>query len=243
MAILRAVISIHAPSRERQIFIAFISDLYYFNPRSLTGATSVRLLACPETSRISIHAPSRERLEPPPALGGLFQYFNPRSLTGATDAYLIIYDITINFNPRSLTGATGVAVKPNTGTSGFQSTLPHGSDPAVLISVRLHHLISIHAPSRERPKLTPVLSVWHAYFNPRSLTGATFIIHFYWPSLSAFQSTLPHGSDPVYCVVYVRLTMDFNPRSLTGATVLFVQLDAGFDYFNPRSLTGATSSF
>ena len=192
----------------------------------------------PEDFSISIHAPSRER----PITAYQLRQCKPFQSTlphGSDRKSWALYVTDFYFNPRSLTGATGVAVKPNTGTSGFQSTLPHGSDPAVLISVRLHHLISIHAPSRERPKLTPVLSVWHAYFNPRSLTGATFIIHFYWPSLSAFQSTLPHGSDPPGALHFWQYT-NFNPRSLTGATVLFVQLDAGFDYFNPRSLTGAT---
>ena len=118
----------------------------------------------------------------------------------------------------------------------FQSTLPHGSDR----HMDKHHLctsISIHAPSRERPRdkdseRADVTISIHApsrerrcwlscadfcrYFNPRSLTGATYngyvymlpaVISIHAPSRErhlkfltiilnfSFQSTLPHGSD------------------------------------------------
>ena len=57
------IISIHAPSRERQQVIARRQRAYrHFNPRSLAGATR-----SPGGGRrwriISIHAPSRERLD------------------------------------------------------------------------------------------------------------------------------------------------------------------------------------
>ena len=97
------------PHGSDKIFIAFISDLYYFNPRSLTGATFIdksltyksifqstlphgsdRALVIVLTVRqgISIHAPSRERLIIIGAGEGHFD-FNPRSLTGATTMILI----------------------------------------------------------------------------------------------------------------------------------------------------------
>ena len=118
-----------------------------FNPRSLTGATSVDAdgtltwtfqSTLPYGSdstnpiqnkavKISIHAPLRERLNLLTHHSSFARYFNPRSLTGATMIY------------------------------GQIMTCQD---------------ISIHAPLRER--LTPFdnLSMVH-HFNPRSLTGAT----------------------------------------------------------------------
>ena len=58
-----------------------------------------------------------------------------------------------------------------------------------------HVIISIHAPSRERPK-------------------AGYIAH----RQKQFQSTLPRGSDPE-AFQYDEDTENFNPRSLAGATV------------------------
>ena|GEM_PF-6164522 len=55
------VISIHAPSRERRFDNTIRrSCIWYFNPRSLAGATSFQG-ACRCSTDISIHAPSRER--------------------------------------------------------------------------------------------------------------------------------------------------------------------------------------
>ena len=54
-------------------------------------------------------------------------------------------------------------------------------------------------------------------FNPRPLTGATNFLH--WQnSLVKFQSTPPHGGDPLFPVAQVP-HVDFNPRPLTGATL------------------------
>ena len=97
----------------------------------------------------------------------------------------------------------------------FQSTLPRGSDSLRLAGVfKLRHFnprslagathfldltsllnsISIHAPSRERRRLSSVSSVMHG-----------------------FQSTLPRGSDRGEKFYWKNFT-DFNPRSLAGAT-------------------------
>ena len=76
-----------------------------------------------------------------------------------------------NFNPRSLAGATC-------------TSKPKGDVP----------LISIHAPSRERP-LRPTQAYTHLHFNPRSLAGATCLL------IQLFNA----------CIY-------FNPRSLAGAT-------------------------
>ena len=120
--------------------------------------------------------------------------FNPRSLTGATAQPCSTLRKFAHFNPRSLTGATledGVLRK----TPLFQSTLPYGSD-TISTNLRSILCISIHAPLRERRtrKLANTRSIWAFqstlpygsdsiwmifskevyYFNPRSLTGATF---------------------------------------------------------------------
>ena len=80
----------------------------------------------------------------------------------------------------------------------FQSTLPRGSDTGYLPPVRAL-LISIHAPSRERPD--------------------TLKSHKY---SCLFQSTLPRGSDAP--LVSASCTKSyFNPRSLAGATQLRFQ--------------------
>ena len=119
---------------------------------------------------ISIHAPSRERLK----INNLFYVshnFNPRSLAGATPERCQKQGTALYFNPRSLAGATGVR-------------------PALRRMV----LISIHAPSRERPAATTICL--------KSLL---------------FQSTLPRGSD--YVLRYNNIfSFNFNPRSLAGAT-------------------------
>ena len=59
---MEAIISIHAPSRERQQAHSGRAWRYHFNPRSLAGAT------------LRGRNPSKEIV-----------YFNPRSLAGATE--------------------------------------------------------------------------------------------------------------------------------------------------------------
>ena len=143
-------ISIHAPSRERQvarlsvnapvgvfqstlprgsdrrIAVCFLFSSY-FNPRSLAGATSVQ-----------------------PYRHGLADYFNPRSLAGATILNCIGDDRKKYFNPRSLAGATRPFCQR------FAADI-----------------ISIHAPSRERHLQFIFPDLYNGYFNPRSLAGAT----------------------------------------------------------------------
>ena len=143
----------------------------------------------------------------------------------------------------------------------FQSTLPHGSDSAVLPAAVQRWVISIHAPSRERQFPSSHSSQLLSHFNPRSLTGATYTVHTLtsawrnfnprsltgatlqeaWKDtdIAKFQSTLPHGSDALSAVSTWTLT-NFNPRSLTGATDPNPRCTQAIRHFNPRSLTGAT---
>ena len=122
----RQLISIHAPSRERQLshpypgtqerfqstlphgsdpFFCFASQRRtYFNPRSLTGATI--------TATIGANSKSD---------------FNPRSLTGATpicDASSLFCQISIHAPSRERPDT----IRQTVDGSSFQSTLPHGSD-------------------------------------------------------------------------------------------------------------------
>ena len=142
-----------------------------------------------------------------------------------------------HFNPRSLAGATY--------RRGRQS----------------HSIvISIHAPSQERPSFIRWQSVL-TYFNPRSLAGATLIVATFIKRLLIFQSTLPRRSDSTYArargyrdrfqstlprrsdiiaLQHKCLTKYFNPRSLAGATGLENWYDPAPRDFNPRSLAGAT---
>ena len=83
----KEIISIHAPSRERQLV-----DVLPF-----------------ELCQISIHAPSRERLLACLKITTSALYFNPRSLAGATPYWLTATRCRSNFNPRSLAGATHAA--------------------------------------------------------------------------------------------------------------------------------------
>ena len=145
------LISIHAPLRERRCAVRCWRSNSYFNPRSLTGATTnptpvsvaqaisihAPLRERQEaknndtfTKKISIHAPLRER--PVGASITNEDYdFNPRSLTGATKHRLDCFNRWQHFNPRSLTGATAIRISLLYAPRIFQSTLPYGSDSAI----------------------------------------------------------------------------------------------------------------
>ena len=164
-----AYISIHAPSRERltRCYIGSLNILFQstlprgsdvspsfgmegycdFNPRSLVGATYRREHQF-HSIVISIHAPSRERRSQQErfrfAVG--FQSTLPRGS-----------DVGVGDDRRIF--------------RRFQSTLPRGSDHNPEEELYLH-IISIHAPSRERRLALSLLT-----------------------ELSIFQSTLPRGSD------------------------------------------------
>ena len=174
------------------------------------------VFSCHRHRRISIHAPLRER----PRYDGsflrsdLFQStlpygsdqssrasiitynnFNPRSLTGATSRPITKNATNSDFNPRSLTGATIELTYVDADKEYISIHAPLRERPPIIHVLRIRYAISIHAPLRERPVPPNTLTAATAYFNPRSLTGATK-----WLS--------SHGSS----------SDDFNPRSLTGAT-------------------------
>ena len=99
--------------------------------------------------------------------------------------------------------------------------------------------ISIHAPSRERPKdddeLQELFEISiHAPSRERLDQQKHCLL------IGGFQSTLPRGSDLQPDVIVYAGQQHFNPRSLAGATRIGKRIVyAGMD-FNPRSLAGAT---
>ena len=144
----------------------------------------------------------------------IFQSTLPR---GSDPIYAIeSINACYNFNPRSLAGATAMP-------------------PIYTTSI----IISIHAPSRERPTVLHPRVVCILDFNPRSLAGAT--------SSSSVQTrrssiSIHAPSRERQCAHYAHSPLyDFNPRSLAGATLLTHMENLKLSNFNPRSLAGATS--
>ena len=121
---------------------------FYFNPRSLAGATCFQIFNLVFDISISIHAPLRERLLAPRILKLIlrFQSTLPCGSDPERRLKMTINAISIHAPSRERpTVATMLLM-----VKSFQSTLPHGSD---------------HNPDSGRGR--------HAHFNPRSLTGAT----------------------------------------------------------------------
>ena len=122
--------------------------------------------------------------------------FNPRSLAGATYGARQSLRRYRDFNPRSLAGATSSAVLTKRIVL-ISIHAPLRERPIATFNVLGQRKISIHAPLRERPSASFSAStialfqstlpcgsdaLWHhwsihsAYFNPRSLAGATLIL-------------------------------------------------------------------
>ena len=190
---IRALISIHAPSRER--------PLRHLQPTQRQAFQST----LPRGSDVQLKTPSVDTLD-----------FNPRSLAGAT-SFVNAIKVSRNFNPRSLAGATVITLLITMYRQKFQSTLPRGSDARCIEQVtpieRFQSTlprgsdtlkgrivtgmdISIHAPSRERRNSLYGRYFW-LNFNPRSLAGATLPLIGSGYALQVFQSTLPRGSDSI----------------------------------------------
>ena len=119
----------------------------------------------------------------------------------------------------------------------FQSTLPRGSD---FIFELLPHIsvISIHAPSRERPMVI-FTSPPYLHFNPRTLAGATFSFALSSACPSIFQSTLPRGSDFDWYICWLSCH-PFQSTLPRGSDQLSSISSTSVTNFNPRSLEGAT---
>ena len=142
----------------------------------------------------------------------------------------------------------------------FQSTLPRGSDcvaRVIIVAIGNFNPRSLAGATAFRKRR--ILA--QTNFNPRSLAGATLSLTAYLMRGLVFQSTLPRGSDKMFCHCIV-WTGNFNPRSLAGATKYGdvdkipikisihapsrERLNSCYKLwynninFNPRSLAGAT---
>ena len=186
-------ISIHAPSRERQVYLLLTEPrTENFNPRSLAGATEInKHKDC--NSLISIHAPSRERHNK------LF-------------SEAVIELISIHAPSRERPGRwAGRLVQVQ-----FQSTLPRGSDIAMTLSWRLCWHFNPRSLAGATSRLI-ILLCMRKHFNPRSLAGATKCLTsslfraWYFNPRSLAGATL---SAVLFCLA----AYNFNPRSLAGAT-------------------------
>ena len=163
-----------------------------FNPRSLTGAT-LEQANVDKTQAISIHAPSRERLNLPVMLLNIALKFQSTLPHGSDLPRGLCFDVFGHFNPRSLTGATeyvngyGYTFKISIHAPSrerlscfwrlsckiqFQSTLPHGSDPAPRSGLPKIYIFQSTLPHGS-DNGTLFLRYCRKNFNPRSLTGAT----------------------------------------------------------------------
>ena len=126
-------ISIHAPLRERRCCLVYdILRQYYFNPRSLTGATSGKMPAF-ILYNISIHAPLRERRN---TIRQRISFVRisihaplreRRRLCGG-EIISALFQSTLPYGS-DVTSLVGHLLHEQ-----FQSTLPYGSDRAVLIT-------------------------------------------------------------------------------------------------------------
>ena len=118
-------------------------------PRGSDGLSQPRLIY---RLAISIHAPSRER----PYVNGNkltgTMNFNPRSLAGATDTNGAARVVMAPFQSTLPRGSDLKVTQVYKGRKAFQSTLPRGSDVILYTTKGKQPKISIHAPSRERPR-------------------------------------------------------------------------------------------
>ena len=210
------VISIHAPSRERLVVWIHIILISLFQSTLPRGSDMIRCLAI-------------KRDMP-------FQSTLPR---GSDHFFSLLVSYGRLFQSTLPRGSDQDNQNRSHQDLQFQSTLPRGSDR----HMGTHHpykLISIHAPSRERPEYRR-RKHQQRYFNPRSLAGATPFSTSAMPLTSTFQSTLPRGSDFLDIrITFIRI--NFNPRSLAGATSSANLRSELSLHFNPRSLAGATGT-
>ena len=151
----------------------------HFNPRSLAVATGPSPYAWFAVC-ISIHAPSRERPADICSLQMIlkFQSTLPR---GSDNDEILIAARPVDFNPRSLAGATSIT-----------------------LATEFAALISIHAPSRERPNYF-LTRWWPQAISIHAPSRERLDIRGMIASTSIFQSTLPYGSD---CNSFLTLTYD-----------------------------------
>ena len=207
-------ISIHAPSRERQVAIRGSSRKVGISIHAPSRERPLQTSIRTNYTKISIHAPSRERLSSSQQYPCLFGFQS--TLPRGSDNY---------FCKRRLAPCY-ISIHAPSRERRFQQVqnLPDNDfNPRSLAGATL---------------TTLYIKKSFLNFNPRSLAGAT-TLYKRDLQLFLFQSTLPRGSDP-YSKQPAHLKMHFNPRSLAGATTNSKSGKISLRNFNPRSLAGAT---
>mgnify|MGYP004624634553 FL=1 len=163
-------ISIHAPLRERQKISAKIFTAQQFQSTLPCGSDDNTLAYTNVQRKFQSTLPCGSDLSrhsrPAPT-----KDFNPRSLVGATCFRNLICSYTFYFNPRSLAGAT-IECYDEDGDISISIHAPLRERLKSTLSLTVFRFISIHAPLRERPNGCITMDIG-----------------------SAFQSTLPCGSD------------------------------------------------
>ena len=144
-------ISIHAPSRERLSGKFFFSGTpsLDFNPRSLAGATLIRIDINANSFQFQSTLPrgSDSRSNPTNIRQHIFQSTLPRGSDSLHSKFS--FSVQTYFNPRSLAGATGG--KENGLEMDFISIHAPSRERLVRPDLVTDFMcISIHAPSRER---------------------------------------------------------------------------------------------
>ena len=124
-----------------------------------------------------------------------YKNFNPRSLAGATHRHVSHRQIQSYFNPRSLAGAT-FKLGFVTINGAISIHAPSRERPRPIVFHGKPSSISIHAPSRERPFLvsTVIPFIQISIHAPSRERQAELMNP---PFTQPFQSTLPRGSDCV----------------------------------------------
>ena len=141
-------ISIHAPSRERPSVVYILATLINISIHAPSRERPFRKSRKRFLRKISIHAPSRERLS---LTDNILQFLGFQStLPHGSDILNFFLTVGLIFQSTLPHGSDMVVVTVSQNLSRFQSTLPHGSDYFGL-PTGIDNLISIHAPSRERP--------------------------------------------------------------------------------------------
>ena len=188
-------------------------QVFYFNPRSLAGATRFLKISMmfklfqstlPRGSdrefsyitrkpTISIHAPSRER-----------------PCRNVSQGEYIAISIHAPSRERQF------STRRTWYRSVFQSTLPRGSDQSR--DNMAYAFTDFNPRSLAGATICKSFKIAHPfYFNPRSLAGATVSERRDSLRQRKFQSTLPRGSDRRFVAVRT-VKANFNPRALAGAT-------------------------
>ena len=254
-------VSIHAPTWGATVYQRLQLGATEVSIHAPTWGATLFSIGGILTIHVSIHAPTWGAT----VLSGIFfshiSGFNPRSHMGSDAAHYRHAELSLVSIHAPTWGATIVST-PIGRELMFQSTLPHGERPKVLLvflgqvgfnprshmgsdvygSPRLERVfVSIHAPTwgatlRLNHPIDERLVSIHAPTWGATVPGHNTVV------IGVFQSTLPHGerrdnrgsSTPCAC---------FNPRSHMGSDLFRITFGAQCLSFNPRSHMGSDRTF